>query len=204
VRSIRIIGVVAVLAAALAGCSTSAPNAGPTRGAATTPAATKAAPATSAAGGGTAVTTADPCQLVTAAEASQLTGASFGPGKREDVPGGVRQCVYGYQTTNVFLVAVVTAASVAEAQAAKAQILAEAQSKLGGTALSLKKVPGLGDDAQEIHSSMSANGVTINLAGLYVLTGATGFALVDVVVGAAAPSIPSLVTQAQTLMTRLP
>src|SRR4051812_39997261 len=62
--------------------------------------------------GSARATTLDPCQLVTAAEASQLSGVTFGPGKEEttgsDNTG--KRCTYGSQTKNVFFVQVVSAA----------------------------------------------------------------------------------------------
>src|SRR5580693_6899677 len=62
-------------------------------------------------------TSYDPCQLVTASEASSLAGVTYGPGREETNAGGGRDCVYGYQTLNVFTVIVGVASDAATAQA---------------------------------------------------------------------------------------
>ncbi len=52
----------------------------------------------------------DPCQLVTQDEASTLAHATFGPGKEETISASGKECVYGYQTTNVMDIIVAQAA----------------------------------------------------------------------------------------------
>jgi hypothetical protein len=151
---------------------------------------------------GTANTTLDPCALVTAAEASALTGASYGPGKLEVDSSAARRCIYGAQTKNVFTVIVAQATSVAQAQAVKDQMRAQAEQALSGQPVNLNKVSGVGDDAESISASFAQYG--ISLSGLYVLKGTVGFALVDLVVGAPAPTVAALTTQAQTVIGRLP
>jgi hypothetical protein len=144
----------------------------------------------------------DPCRLVTQQEASALTGATFGPGREESEAAGEKRCVYGYQTMNVFIVAVVQAATVAEAQSAKDQIRAEAKQQLGA-AVSLSRVAGLGDDAESLQGSGSLGGGTLSLGGIYVLRGRTGFALIDATAGHA-PGTGALTAQARTVLGRLP
>lgn len=201
-RSIVILGAAAALATSLTACSSSAkPTAGPTPAATPTTAAPTTAPATAPAPSPTATasTTLDPCQLVTQQEASQVTGASFGPGKLEVDSPASRRCIYGYQTHNVYEVIVLQATSVEQAQAEKAQLLAQ----LGGK-LPLTPVPGLADDAQAIRTSLSVKGGTLNISALYVLQGTVGFALVDETNSSSYPTTADLVTQATTVLSRLP
>jgi hypothetical protein len=209
-RSMGIIGATALVAAALAACSTAPrPTARPTRAAAgpiaaaATPSATSPTPTVapslppSLPAGANNV---DPCQLVTQQEASALTGASFGKGTEETESGNGKRCIYGAQTKNVFEVIVAEAATTAEAQQVKNELLAEAQQKLGA-ALNLHAISGLADSAEQISGTL--NGL-VNLDGIYVLKGTFGFALVDIVVGHAAPSGSAMQAQAQTVVGRLP
>src|SRR5580693_1523974 len=62
-------------------------------------------------------TSYDPCQLVTASEASSLAGVTYGAGKEETNAGGGKDCVYGAETLNVFTVIVGVAADAATADA---------------------------------------------------------------------------------------
>jgi Protein of unknown function (DUF3558) len=196
-RSIRTMGAAAMLALTLTACSKSAaPDANPTQ--------TAGAPSAAGTSAATAVGAAvdlDPCQLVTQQEASALTGSSFGPGQEEAEPGGGgKRCIYGSQTKNVFIVAVVRAASVAEAQTEKDKVRADAEQALG-TKLSVSKVTGVGDDAEAITGDLGDIGVKVS--GLYVLKGTVGFALIDEVQGASAPTTQALVAQANTVISRL-
>lgn len=202
VRSIVILGAAAALATSLTACSSPAkPSAGPTPAATPTATAPTTAPATAPAPSTTASasTTIDPCQLVTQQEASQVTGASFGPGKLEVDSPASRRCIYGAQTHNVYEVIVAQATTVKQAQTEKAQLLAQL-----GTKLPLTPVPGLADDAQAIRTSLSANGGTLNISALYVLQGTTGFALVDETNSPSFPTTADLVAQATTVLGRLP
>jgi PBP1b-binding outer membrane lipoprotein LpoB len=196
-RSMRIVGVAAMLAVTLTACSKSdQPDANPTQ--------TGPAPSGSATTAATAVgapVNLGPCELVTQQEASALTGAAFGPGQEEDTPGpnGEKRCTYGARTKNVFIVAVIRAASVAEAQAARDELRSEAEQNLG-TQLTVTKVSGVGDDAESISGSLSDIGV--NVGALYVLKGTVGFALIDETNGPA-PSVQALIAQANTVLGRL-
>jgi hypothetical protein len=198
-RSIRVIAATVALGAALAGCSAT-----PTTTTSNPPtAAPSAAPASSSAAAApqsSTVTTLDPCQLVTAPEASTLTGVSYGSGKAEADPGGARRCVYGYQTKNVFLVIVVQGSSTDQVKAAKDQIRAEAEQALGGQ-VAMTQVSGVGDDAEFIQGP---SGAPIGISGLYVVKGTVGFALVDTLVGGTPPNQATLTGQANTVIGRLP
>jgi hypothetical protein len=206
----RIIGTAALVAAALAACSTSAkPHAnsaqavgGPVVAATTqspTPATTKAVP-TALPSGPVGANAVDPCQLVTQQEASALTGASFGPGQEEEDSSNAKRCIYGAQTKNVFEVITAEAATAAEAKQYKNAMLAQAQQELGSV-LNLHAVGGIGDAAEQISGSLHG---LVNVAGIYVLKGTFGFALVDIVTGHAAPGESAMQTQAQTVAGRLP
>lgn len=198
-RPIRVIAGTVALGATLAGC-TSTPTtttSTPPTGSATPAATVSSSPA---AAGGSASTTIDPCQLVTQQEASALTGASFGPGRPETDSAASRRCIYGYQTKNVFEVIVVQGSSVAQVQAAKDQIRAEAEQQLGSQ-VNMTQVSGVGDDAEFLQAA--ANNL-IGISGLYVVKGTVGFGLVDVVAGGTAPSQAALTTQANTVLGRLP
>ena len=196
-----------LLAVALTGCSTPAKPA-----AAPTPASTGASPSAAAspsdapvaapAPTGSAVTTLDPCQLVTQQEASTLSGVALGSGKHDDVPGGERRCNYSAGIGTEVTVAVVQAASVAEAQAEKDKVRAEAEQQLGGQ-VNLARVSGLGDDAESLQASLAGAGGTVNMNGIYVLKGRTGFAIVGARLGGAAPNSAALIAQANTVLGRL-
>ena len=201
-RPIWILAASALLAGALTGCTASnGPTGGPSSGAAlgAGPAAS-GSPSPTAAPSGSTSTEIDPCQLVTQPEASTLTGASYGAGRQETDPGGGKRCIYGYQTKNVFEVIVVQAASVEQAQAEKDKLRAEAEQQIGGQ-VDMSRLSGIGDDAEWLHAGPMQG---ISVAGLYVVKGTVGFALVDVVVGAAAPSQAAMTGQATTVLGRLP
>ena len=202
-RSIRLAAVAAVLAAALAACSSGHPSASksptpvpalPGGGQSASPSPTPDVTATATG----AATTVDPCQLVTPQEASQLTGASYGPGKLEVASAISRRCVYGYQTKHVFEVIFVQGASADQAKAYADQLRAEAEQQFGGQ-VAMSQLSGVGDDAEQLH----ANGSGIDISGLYVRQDKYGLALVDVALGKAA-SISALKAQAQTSLGRLP
>ena len=202
-RSIWILAASALLAGALTGCTASN---GPTGGPSPSGAALGAGPAASGSPSPSAVpsrtssTAIDPCALVTQSEASALTGASYGAGKEETDPGGSKRCIYGYQTKNVFEVIVVQAASVEQAQAEKDKLRAEAEQQIGGQ-VDMSRLSGIGDDAEWLHAGPIQG---ISVAGLYVVKGTVGFALVDVVAGTAAPSQAAMTGQATTVLGRLP
>ncbi len=200
-RPFVIVGVGVLLASALAGCSSAAaPTGGPSPSGAALGAAPAASASPAAAPSGTGSTTIDPCQLVSPSEASTLTGASYGSGTVETDSAASRRCIYGAQTRNVFEVIVVQAASVAQAQAEKDKLRADAQQQFGGQ-VDMSQLSGIGDDAEWLHAGPQAG---ISVAGIYVLKGTVGFGLVDVVAGTPAPSQAALTDQAKTVLGRLP
>jgi ABC-type phosphate/phosphonate transport system substrate-binding protein len=198
-RSIRLVVVAAVLATALAACSSNHPTVSrspvpapvlPAGQSASTSATPTPAPSVS--------TTVDPCQLVTPPEASALTGASYGAGKLEIDSPISRRCIYGAQTPHVFEVIFVQGSSPGQAKAYADALRAQAEQQLGGQ-VALSKLTGVGDDAESLHATLSG----IDMAGVYVRQGTYGVALVDEAAGHAA-SVADLVTQAQTALGRLP
>jgi hypothetical protein len=157
-------------------------------------------------------TSLDPCQLVTASEASALAGASFTTNKEDTTSGGAKICVYGGQTLNVFQVLVAQAPDAATAQSQWTQLQAQAEDALkngapSGTNVSLNvtdvTVAGA-DKAAVATASATISGTTISISAIYVLKGATFFSFSDLVVGNAAPSSSALEAQAQTTLGRIP
>ena len=154
----------------------------------------------------TSPTNLDPCQLVTQGEASTLAGATFGPG-REESTGGGKECIYGYQTTNVMDILVAQAVDTKTAQAYYAAGLADAKttidSKLppGTTAkLNTANTEGIGDKAATITGAASVAGQTISFTGIYVLSGATFFTIGDLVRAKPAPTVSAIQDQARTTL----
>ncbi len=155
----------------------------------------------------------DPCQLVTAQEASQLAGASFGAAQAQTTSGGGQMCTYGGQTRNVFLVETAVASDAATAQADWANQESKAQgfvqqllAQQGASAtFSLSDISLSGADKAAVGTaSQTISGVTINISAIYVLKGPYFFTFSDLVVGQAAPSAAAMQAQAQTSVGRLP
>jgi hypothetical protein len=175
--------------------------------AATSPSAAASAAAYSSA---TAVPTSiDPCQLVPSAEAGALAKAAFGAGQESTTSGNGRICTYGAQTTNVLLVEVAVAPDAATAKQDETAAIAEVQAKaaqLAAQGLTLTQLPNFasGADAAQINGSISAGAASIGVAGIYVLHGATFFAIVDEVVGQAQPTADAMKAEAMTVLGRLP
>jgi len=161
-------------------------------------------------------TALDPCQLVTADEASALAGATFTKGVEQTTDGGSRICVYGYQTTNVFMVLVAQSADANTAQAtwsdyqARAQDLVQKNLPPGVNAnlnvsdvSSTTNLQGF-DRAADGSASASIAGRTINLSAIYLLKGPTFVSFSDLVLTQPAPATDGLEGQAATVQTRLP
>jgi hypothetical protein len=157
-------------------------------------------------------TSLDPCQLVTASEASALAGASFGAGTEGTTSGGAKTCVYGGQTLNVFQVLVAQAPDAATAQSQWTEFQAQAEDALkAGTPtgvtvnLNVTDVTLAGaDKAADATASATISGTTISISAIYVLKGATFFSISDLVVGKTAPSSSALEAQALTTLGRIP
>jgi hypothetical protein len=148
--------------------------------------------------GSTATTTTDPCQLVTAQEASALTGASYGAGT-EKAGGIAKTCVYGAGTKNVFMVDV-WQGTASQLQQLRDQVIAEIQQ--GDTAAQITPIPiaGLGDSATAYAISTDI----FNGGSIFVLKGTDAIYLVDEVTGGPAPTTTALTAAARTALGRLP
>lgn len=211
----RLVGLAAAALVVLAACSgssaTSAPAATQNTAASPTAAATPsptASPAAAATPSGAAeatgvVTSLDPCALVTAQEAGQLAGVTFGPGKAETTSGNGKICVYGYQTLNVFTVIVAQAPDVATAQAEKAAAQAQLQQQ-ANKGVTITQLSGLGDTAVYVAGGGTISGVTLNISAIYVLKGTVFFGFSDLLLNKPAPSSAALQAQAQTVLGRVP
>jgi len=159
----------------------------------------------------TVATTLDPCQLVTAAEASTLSGATFGAGLEETTGtnGTGKRCTYGSQTTNVFFVQVASSDNAADAQAAwateEAAADADIASGFGGVTANFTKtdLTGLGDKAAVGTGSATIQGVTISAGVIYLLKGPNFLAFGDLT-RATAPTADALQAQAATSLARMP
>jgi hypothetical protein len=136
-------------------------------------------------------TTLDPCALFTTADATALTGASYGAG----VPGtsaGARLCMYINLSAHATVsLTIRQAATPAEAQAAYAAAVAVAP----GT---LTKLVGYGDDA-----TIARYGQTgISMSSIYVLTGSIFF-LISPITGGTGPTDVALKIAAMAVLGRL-
>jgi hypothetical protein len=154
----------------------------------------------------------DPCQLVTADEASALASATFGAGTAGSTSGGALTCTYGGQTTSVVQVIVAQASDATTAQADWAQEQAQAQAALTKAApagvnltfnLSDTAVTGA-DRAAVASAKVTVGGVTVGVSAIYVLKGATFFTFSDLAVGHDAASASALEAQALTSLARIP
>jgi hypothetical protein len=140
-------------------------------------------------------TTTDPCQLVTAQEASALTGASFGPGTEQTMAAG-KSCVYGASTKNVFMVDVFQGSS-GLLQQVRDQVSAEVTQ---GRQITPIPVSGLGDAATAYQVATDV----FNGSSIFVLKGTAAIYLVDEVTGSQAPTTAALTATARTALVRLP
>jgi len=183
--------------AALAGCTT---GGNPTPPPTSTPTPTASA-----------ATTLDPCQLVTAAEASVIAGVTFGPGLEETTGsnGTGKRCTYGAQTKNVFFVQVGSAASASAAQAAwateEAEVDANLASGFGGANIQVVKtdLTGYGDKAAVGTGSAVLDGQTISGGDFYLLKGPNFLAFGDLTLGTP-PTAEALEAQATISLGRMP
>ena len=211
----RGIPALAVVGLVLAACSSSAavnsatgtPGATNTQAATATPAASatpeasgSAAPSELATGVPTAL---DPCQLVTAQEASTFAGATYGAGKLETTSGNGKICVYGGNTANVFEVIVGQAPDVATAQAGKAAAEAEI-GKQAGDVITFTELPNFADGAAYVVKSMTISGQQFSGSAFYALKGTVFFGFSDIALGHATPNLAAMEVQATTILGRLP
>ncbi|MGO8685929.1 MAG: hypothetical protein ACLQT7_01910 [Candidatus Dormibacteria bacterium] len=217
-RSSTLATVLAALGTAcLAACSATTTPSTSSSGGGTTPSSSASTATPSAASSATAVATSlDPCQMVTASEASSLSGATYGAGVEGTTSGGGKTCTYGAETTDVFEVILGEASSASVAQADWAQEEGQVQSDLqqafqsaqsAGVTVSFNvndvtNVSGA-DRAAVGTFSTTISGVSIGGTALYLLKGADFVAFSDLEVGHAAPSASAMESQGSTTVGRL-
>jgi hypothetical protein len=147
-------------------------------------------------------TSIDPCQLVTASEASALAGATFGAGVESTTEGNGKICTYGGQTLNVFMVIVGQEPDVATAQAGKAAAQA-AIAKEAGKGITFTELPTFADGAALAVIKESISGVTFYGSAFYALKGTVFFGFSDLA-RTPTPDAAAMQAQATTILTRLP
>lgn len=189
---------------------TSAASSAPLASAPTANASGSASPsgqAVMASNGPTAVPTAiDPCQLISAQEAGQLTGAAYGPGIDVTTSKHARICTYGANTKNVFQVIVAVAPDVATAKAAEASEEADLQANAAriNAGLTVTQMPGFAPGVDAAMLVIKPNSIGVAGRSMMVLKGAVYFGFSDLVVGGAAPSADAMKAEAMTALARLP
>jgi hypothetical protein len=164
-------------------------------------------PSVAASSGPTAVPTAiDPCQLVTKDEANKLAAASFADGKEEENKNHLRNCTYGAQTKNVFMVDVLQAPDAATAKAAEAGVKAEFENSAAKGKMSVQEIAQYKGDPNTDCAILRvpSNALQINGIAMYCVKGAvfTGFS--DLKFGSAAPGANDVETQMDTVLGRIP
>ena len=153
-------------------------------------------------------TTLDPCQLVTAAEVSQLTGFPFpdGSGQESTTEGHGKICTYGQEGV-VFQVIVGVAPDVATAQAGEKDAEAELQ-KAAANGLKVTTLKGFADgaaDAATLTGSKTVGGLTFAASAIYFLKGTTFVGISEIAtMGAKAVSESQMQDQAKITLSRLP
>lgn len=149
----------------------------------------------------------DPCQLISSAEASKLTGATFGQGTEGTIAGGVNSCTYGAQATNLFFVEVIQAADKATADKAEKDFLdtlnANVQN-LTNQGLTVTQIPTFADGAVYADASITAMGTQVDGSAFAFRKGNIFFGFSDVVIGGVAPTQALAQAEAQTVLGRLP
>jgi hypothetical protein len=153
-------------------------------------------------------TAIDPCALVTPAEVSQLTGATFGAGKASTLPNHDNLCAYGQQGI-VFQVLVAVEPDAATAKAGEPAFKADLEkgaSQAGIKDLKLTELPNFqpGVDAAVLHGSVSVAGQKVSALSFYALKGAVILAISDIAIGGAIPTDAAMEAQAMTTLGRLP
>jgi hypothetical protein len=154
----------------------------------------------------------DPCQLVTSAEASSLAGTTYATGVDQTYDNGTRGCVYGYQTTNVFLVVVTQAPDADTAQQTWADQEQRAQALLGQglppnvtVSYALTDLSLSGYDRATLAGGTGTIGSrTINVTAIYLLKGPTFVTFSDLVLDNPAPTGDAMQSEAATVNGRLP
>jgi hypothetical protein len=152
----------------------------------------------------------DPCQLITADQASALVGVTFGPGKESDNGKNVKICSYAGPGPNIFMVEVAVAPDVATAKAAEAAAQADLESSANQQAdlgLTVTQLPNFAanTDAAMLAGEKSAGALSVAARAMMVLRNATFFAFSDVAVGGGKPpSEQAMKDKANEILATLP
>jgi hypothetical protein len=222
-RHLSALGALAAVALVAAACdSGSAPSAlaSALSNASLPPIATEAPTATPATSEGTATTEPsesagpsavatdiDPCQLITAADASTLAGVTFGAGKAHTTENNVKSCVYAAGTT-VFTVEVAVAPDEATAKAAEAgaeKDLEDQGSKMSNAGVKVTKLPGFAPntDAALMEASVTAP-IQFDARAMFLLKNTIFAGFSDIALNGTAPSADAMKAQAMTVISKLP
>jgi hypothetical protein len=153
-------------------------------------------------------TAIDPCALVTPAEVTQLTGASFGAGQSSTLPNHDNLCAYG-QDGIIFQVLVAVEPDAATAKAGEPAFKADlesAASQAGIKDLKLTELPDFepGVDAAVLNGSVSAGGQKVSGLSFYALKGAVIVAISEIAIGGTIPTDAAIEAQGMTTLGRLP
>jgi len=194
-------------------CSAGAsPSTSPPSPAAASPAASvdvspSAGAAESQAAQATAVpTSVDPCQLVTAQEASALTGANFSEGQASIDANNVKSCSYGQEGVDLTVLAS-RAPDEATAKKNEDDAKAELERNAPGLPYKLEELPGFapGADAAMVSGSMASGGLSYSGIAIYVLKGTDFFAITDIAtLSGQAPTSAQMQDLAKVALGRLP
>jgi len=187
----------------------------PTEAPATAPASSEGAASEGASeteGPSAVATDIDPCQLITADEASQLTGVTFGAGKESVSDKNVKSCNYAGPGANLFTVEVAVAPDQATAKAAEAAAKADLENQANKSANIGLKVTELPDFAPDIASGIDAamlegsmtSPIQFGARAMFVLKDTIFFGFDDVAVGGQPPSADAMQAQARTVLGKLP
>lgn len=152
----------------------------------------------------------DPCQLITSADATTLTGVTFGPGKESTTDKNVKICNYAAAGPNLFMVEVAIAPDVATAKAAEAAQEADLESSaqdLASLGLTVTKLPNFAPntDAALMQGGLSEGGMSVAARAMFVLRNTTFFGFSDVAVnGGQPPSEQAMKDEATALLDKVP
>ena len=155
-----------------------------------------------------APTAIDPCQLVTADEASALAGAKFGAKSSTLTSNNAKLCSYGQQGLSLNVI-VAAAPDAASAKAQEPAFKAEIESQAAAAGLDDLKVTEITDfqpgvDAAVLSGSTTIGGTKIEGVALYALKNAVLLAITDLAYGGKAPTAAAVEDAAKVALDRLP
>jgi hypothetical protein len=159
------------------------------------------------AGPSAVATSIDPCQLITAADASTLVGVTFGAGKAHTNENNVKDCVYS-AGTNVFTVEVAVAPDEATAKAAEASAKQDLENQGKGMIKSGMKVTELPSFAPNTDAALLEGSVTgpikLDARSMFLLKGTIFAGFDDIAINGSAPSADAMKAEAMKVIGELP